>query len=125
MVIGFSPFQLIPEKLLMLFDTGESDMENIIAIGVPMMRYISISFLLAGYCIVAGSVFHAVGIGGLSLFFSVFRQLVVLIPVAFLLAITTRDITCMWMSFPIAEIASITLSVVYMRMIYKKEINTL
>ncbi len=125
MVIGFSLFQLIPEKLLMLFDTGESDMKNIIAIGVPMMQYISISFLLAGYCIVAGSVFQAMGKGGLSLIVSVCRQLVVLIPMAFLLAITTRDIAYMWLSFPIAEIASITLSVIYMRRIYKKEINVL
>ena len=125
MVVGFSLFQLIPEKLLMLFDTGESDMKNILAIGIPMMRYISISFLLAGYCIVAGSVFQALGKGGLSLIVSVCRQLVVLIPVAFLLALITRDITCMWLAFPTAEIVSITLSIIYMRMIYKKEINVL
>ena len=125
MVVGFSLFQLIPENLLMLFDTGESDMQNILAIGIPMMRYISISFLLAGYCIVAGSVFQALGKGGLSLIVSVCRQLVVLIPVAFLLALATRDITCMWLAFPIAEIASITLSVIYMKRIYKNEINVL
>lgn len=125
MLIGFALFQIIPERLLRLFDTGESDMKNIIKIGVPMMRSISISFLLAGYCIVAGSVFQAMGKGALSLIVSVCRQLVVLIPAAFLLAITTRDITYMWLSFPIAEIASITLSIIYMRRIYRKEINVL
>ena len=100
-------------------------MKNILAIGIPMMRYISISFLLAGYCIVAGSVFQALGKGGLSLIVSVCRQLVVLIPAAFLLALITRDITCMWLAFPTAEIVSITLSVIYMRRIYRKEINVL
>lgn len=125
MLIGFALFQIIPERLLRLFDTGESDMKNIIKIGVPMMRSISVSFLLAGYCIVAGSVFQAMGQGALSLIVSVCRQLVVLIPAALLLAITTRDIMYMWLSFPIAEIASITLSVIYMRRIYSKEINVL
>lgn len=121
MLIGFSLFQTIPERLLRIFDTGNDDMKEIISIGVPMMRYISISFLMAGYCIVAGSVFQAVGRGMLSLTVSVCRQLVILVPAAFLLAFFTRDITLMWLSFPIAEIASLTLSVLYMKKIYAKE----
>ena len=125
MVIGFSLFQIIPEKLLRIFDTGGDDMKEIIRIGIPMMRSISISFLLAGYCIVAGSVFQALGKGMLSLVVSVLRQLVVLVPAAFLLAFFTREITLMWLSFPIAEIASFTMSMIYMKRIYKNEINTL
>lgn len=121
MLVGFSLFQTIPETLLRIFDTGSDDMKEIIRIGIPMMRYISISFLMAGYCIVAGSVFQAVGRGMLSLTVSVCRQLVVLVPAAFLLAFFTRDITIMWLSFPIAEIASLTLSVLYMKKIYAKE----
>lgn len=121
MLVGFSLFQTIPERLLRIFDTGSDDMKEIIRIGIPMMRYISISFLMAGYCIVAGSVFQAVGRGMLSLTVSVCRQLVVLVPAAFLLAFFTRDITLMWLSFPIAEIASLTLSVLYMKKIYAKE----
>jgi len=125
MLIGFSLFQLIPEKLLRIFDTGGDDMKEIIRIGIPMMRSISVSFLLAGYCIIAGSVFQALGKGMLSLTVSVLRQLVVLVPVAFLIAFFTRDITLMWLSFPIAEIASLTMSMIYMKRIYKTEINTL
>lgn len=121
MIVGFLLFQTIPETLLRIFDTGSDDMKEIIRIGIPMMRYISISFLMAGYCIVAGSVFQAVGRGMLSLIVSVCRQLVVLVPAAFLLAFFTRDITIMWLSFPIAEIASLTLSVLYMKKIYAKE----
>lgn len=124
MVIGFLAFQIFPEALLRMFDTGE-DMEGIIRIGIPMMRFISISFLLAGFCIVAGSVFQALGKGSLSLIVSVCRQLVVLIPAAFILALATRDITYMWAAFPIAEISSFTLSLVYMKRIYREKVNTL
>ena len=125
MLIGFSLFQIIPEKLLRIFDTGGEDMKEIIRIGIPMMRSISISFLMAGYCIVAGSVFQALGKGVLSLAVSVLRQLVVLVPVAFLIAFFTRDITLMWLSFPIAEIVAISMSMAYMKKIYKTEINVL
>lgn len=123
MVVGFALFQIIPQMLLGIFDTGSEDMKEIIRIGVPMMRYISISFLLAGYCIVAGSVFQALGHGVLSLIVSVCRQLVVLVPAAFILAVLTKDIAMMWLSFPIAEIASIVLSVLFMKRVYRKEIN--
>lgn len=123
MVVGFALFQIIPEALLRIFDTGTDDMKAIIEIGTPMMRLISISFLAAGYCIVAGSVFQALGNGFLSLWVSICRQLAVLVPVAFLLAFFTRDIKFMWLAFPIAEIASFTLSAIFMKRIYKKEID--
>lgn len=125
MITGFLLFQLIPESLLRIFDTGEEEMKNIIAIGIPMMRSISISFLAAGFCIVAGSVFQALGKGMLSLIVSVCRQLVVLVPTAFILSIITRSITVMWLAFPIAEIMSFVLSFIFIRRIYKKEINVL
>lgn len=125
MIVGFMLFQIVPEKLLMIFDTGKDDMKNMIEIGIPMMRFISISFLVAGYCIVAGSVFQALGKGMLSLWVSVSRQLIVLVPVAFLLAYFTGSISLMWLSFPIAEIASLALSVIFMKNIYAKEINIL
>ena len=124
MAVGFLAFQIIPEALLRMFDTGE-DMKSIIDIGIPMMRFISISFLLAGFCIVAGSVFQALGKGSLSLIVSVCRQLVVLIPVAFFLAVATHNINYMWLSFPIAEVASVTLSIIYMKNIFKKEVDIL
>ncbi len=123
MVVGFALFQIIPEALLRIFDTGTDDMKAIIEIGTPMMRLISISFLAAGYCIVAGSVFQALGNGFLSLWVSICRQLAVLVPVAFVLAFFTRDIKIMWLSFPIAEIASFILSMIFMKRIYKKEID--
>lgn len=123
MIIGFALFQLIPETLLNIFNTGDEDMAEIINLGVHTLRYISISFLFAGYCIVAGSVFQALGNGFLSLIVSVCRQLVVLVPAALILAVTTRNINAVWLAFPIAEIASVALSIIFMKHVFKKEIN--
>ena len=125
MAVGFLAFQIFPEQLLRIFDTGDDDMIKIIEIGIPMLRSISISFVLAGFCIVAGSVFQALGNGVRSLVVSVCRQLVVLVPVAFLLATTTKNIGLMWYSFPIAEICSLTMSILFLRKTYKEEINVL
>lgn len=123
MLLGLFAFQLFPEQLLRIFDTGDDDMVKIIQIGVPMLRSISLSFVLAGYCIVAGSVFQALGHGFRSLIVSVSRQLFVLIPVAFLIAFTTKNIGIMWLSFPIAEICSLIMSFLFMRKTYRNEIN--
>ena len=125
MALGLLAFQIFPEQLLRIFDTGDDDMKKIIEIGVPMLRSISLSFVLAGYCIVAGSVFQALGNGLRSLIVSVCRQLVVLVPVAFLLAVATKYIGAMWLSFPIAEICSLTMSYLFMRKTYRDEINVL
>ena len=125
MALGLLAFQIFPEQLLRIFDTGDDDMKKIIEIGVPMLRSISLSFVLAGYCIVAGSVFQALGNGLRSLIVSVCRQLVVLVPVAFLLAVATKNIGAMWLSFPIAEICSLTMSYLFMRKTYRDEINVL
>lgn len=126
MVIGFLLFQFCPEALLRIFDTkNPEEMERIIAIGVPTLRSISYSFLFAGYCIIAGSVFQALGNGMLSLWVSVCRQLIVLVPAAYILAVTTHNVNMVWYSFPIAEIASLTLSIIFMRHVFKKEISPL
>ena len=93
-------------------------------IGVPALRIISTTFLFAGYCIVCSSMFQALGHGFLSLWTSALRQLVILVPVAFLLA-RTGVLANVWWSFPIAEIASVVISTVFLRHIYHKEIRPL
>ena len=70
-----------------------------LAIGVPALRIISVSFLLAGFCIIAGSVFQAIGNPLYSLIVSVCRQLVVLLPVAWLLSRTGR-LELVWLVLP-------------------------
>ena len=80
MLCGFAVFQLMPDKLLMIFSASDT----MLSIGIPALRIISISFLFAGCSIVCTSLFQALGHGMLSLWISVFRQLVVLLPVAFI-----------------------------------------
>lgn len=118
MLIGFGVFQLLPDKLLLVFNASD----EMLSIGVSALKTISFSFLFAGFCIVAGSVFQALGNGILSLTVSVVRQLVVLLPAAFLLSLT-GDVNAVWWSFPIAEIASVTFSSIFMRYVYVKEIK--
>ena len=85
-----------------------------LAIGVPALRIISYSFLLAGFDIIAGSVCQAIGNPFYSLIVSVCRQLVVLLPAAWLLAQTGR-LELVWWSFPIAEVVSFALSALFLR----------
>ena len=110
MAVGLAIFQLAPEVLLGFFDAS-AEMN---AIGSVALRIISISFLFAGFCIIAGSVCQAIGNPFYSLIVSVARQLVVLLPVAWLLAQTGR-LELVWLAFPIAELMSLTLSTVFLR----------
>ena len=117
MFVGFIVFQTLPDRLLMIFNASET----MLSIGVPALRIISISFLLAGYCIVCSSLFQALGHGMLSLWVSVFRQLVVLLPAAYVLS-KIGGLSYVWLSYPIAEIFSCLFSTCFLRHIYKKEI---
>lgn len=125
MLIGFLLFQFMPETLLRIFDTGNDDMAGIVEVGVPALRRISYSFVFAGFCIVILSVFQALGHGFLSLGVSAMRQLGVLLPAAFILAVTTHSVEMVWLAFPIAEIASVTLSSLCLVHVYKKKIKNL
>jgi putative MATE family efflux protein len=120
MLIGLAVFQLIPDKLLLLFNASQ----EMLTIGIPALRIISISYLFAGFCIVAGSVFQALGNGFMSLIVSVARQLVVLLPAAYLLA-RSGSVNLVWWAFPIAEIASLTCSGALMKRLYDREIRPL
>ena len=114
MLIGFCVFQFAPGLLLNLFAASDA----MLAIGIPALRIICPHFLLAGIGIVLGSVFQALGNGVYSLILSVCRQLVVLIPVAWLLS-RTGNVNMVWWAFLIAEVVSATLSLVFMARINK------
>lgn len=118
MVIGFLIFQIFPAQLFALFDASATMLE----IGIPALRIISISFLLAGFCIIQGSVFQALGNGVYSMMVSLARQLVVLLPVAYLLS-RLGKVNYVWWAFPIAELMSLTLTVVFRGKINKDIIN--
>ena len=84
-----------------------------LAIGTPALRIIALSFVLAGFCIISMSVCQAIGNPIYSLVVSVCRQLVVLLPVAWLLS-QTGNLTLVWLAFPIAELMSLTLSAIFL-----------
>lgn len=117
MIAGLCIFQILPKQLLSLFSASE----EMINIGIPALRIISLSFLFAGYCIVVSSMFQALGNGVMSLIVSIGRQLVVLLPVAYLLS-KTNNLNLVWWAFPIAELASVLLSIIGFKYVYKKEI---
>jgi len=117
MIIGLCIFQIYPKELLSLFSASQ----EMINIGIPALRIISLSFLFAGYCIVVSSMFQALGNGVMSLIVSIGRQLVVLLPVAYLLS-KTNNLNLVWWAFPIAELASVFLSVLGFKYVYNKEI---
>lgn len=120
MVVGFVAFQAIPELLLMMFNASET----MLSIGVPALRIISISFILAGFCIACSSVFQALGKAVYSMFTSVARQLIVLLPVAYGLA-RLGNVNLVWWAFPIAELMSLAMSVFFLVRIYKKMLANL
>ena len=120
MLVGLVIFQIFPEKLLMLFNASEHMLE----IGIPALLIISLSFLFAGFCIIVGSVFQALGNGMYSLITSVARQLVCILPMAFLFA-KLFGLNAVWFSIPLAEIMSVTLSSILLKRIYVKKLKPL
>ena len=120
MLIGTLIFQFVPDVLLNFFNASP----DMLRIGSVALRVISFSFVMAGFSIVASSVFQALGHGMSSLIISVARQLGVLVPVAYLLSLT-GNLHLVWWAFPIAEVVSLVMSVVVMQRVYQKEINHL
>lgn len=119
MMIGFLCFEVIPDKLLLIFDTHD---DSLLTLGVPALRIIGIHYLFAWFCIIGGSVFQALGNGIYSLVVSVLRQLGALIPAAYLLG-TFWGLPAIWWSFPIAELVSVTVNIIFMTRIYKNVIR--
>lgn len=120
MALGFAIFQVGSAVLLGFFEASDYMLE----IGVPALRIISISFLLAGFCIISSSFFQALGHGVLSLIVSLVRQLVVLLPVAWLLSLS-GELALVWWSFPFAELFSLALCIFFHRYVYRREIRPL
>lgn len=120
MFIGIMLFQFIPDVLLRLFDASDHMLE----IGIPALRVISLSFAFAGICIVISSSLQALGHGFLSMMISITRQLIILLPSAYILA-KFGGIHAVWWSFKIAEIASLTLSLLFFKHMYNKIIKHL
>lgn len=115
MLFGLFVMEAMPGQLLTMFHAEAEQM----TIGIPAFRTICLSFCFAGFCIVVGSVFQALGNGLYSMIVSVARQLCVLLPVAKLLSLS-GNVNLIWWAFPIAELASVALSTYFLIRIYKK-----
>lgn len=118
LAFGFLLFQAVPGPLLQMFNASE----HMRAIGIPALRIISFSFIPAAISIAYSSAFQALGKAVYSMFISIARQLIVLLPVAYVLAqIATVDYV--WLTFPIAEVVSLILTLLFMKKLHKDVIS--
>ena len=115
MAVGLLVFQLIPKQLLLMFDASDAMLE----IGAPALRIMSLAFVFAGIGIASSSACQAFGYSVYSMLISIARQIVVLIPAAYLLSLT-GVLRSIWFAFPIAEIFSLILSLFFLRTTLKK-----
>lgn len=112
--------QAFPKEILLMFNASE----EMLGIGVVAIRIITLSFIFAGYSVVTSSMLQAMGHGVLSMIISLCRQLIILLPVAYLMSLT-GNLNLVWCAMPIAELASVTLSTVFIIHLYKKVIKNL
>ena len=117
MLVGLVVIQLFPANILGLFEASP----DMLAIGVPALRIISLCFVFAGFSIICSSTFQALGNGLLSMMISIVRQLLTLLPAAFFLSLS-GSVTAVWWAFPIAELAALALCVIFLRRIYRRVI---
>ena len=121
MAAGTLLFHAIPTQLLRIFDASE----EMLRIGVPALRIISLSFPVAGLCIGCGSVFQALGFSIYSMITSMVRQLAVLVPCAYLIGRLTGNVTMVWWAFVVAEFFSLMLTLYFYRKVDQNVIRTL
>ena len=120
MLTGFAVFQIAPDLLLNMFNPSESFLE----IGRICLRTISYSFPIAAVCIILGASFQALGNGIYATITSMTRQLVVLLPVAYLMSLT-GNVNLVWLSFPIADMFSGIITILFFLRIYRQKIKPL
>ena len=118
MSVGLAMFELIPDVLFKLFKASD----NMLGMGVPALRIIAVHFPVAAYCIVTGSVFQSLGKAVYSMINSIMRQIVVLLPAAYFLALT-GNVNNIWWSFPIAEIMSAIVTTLFFIKVNKEVIS--
>lgn len=118
MLVGFLIFQAFPKQLLCLFNASE----DMLRIGIPALRIISINFIFAGFCVIASSVFQALENGMLSLVVSAVRQLIAILPLAFIFG-QVFGVNAIWFAFPVSEIIAVILSAMFMKRVYNEAIK--
>lgn len=120
MLFGLIVFQTVPSQLLSLFNASD----EMLSIGVYALRIISLSFIIAGFDVIISAVFQALGNGVFSMIVSLTRQLIVILPCAYIFAVTL-GINALWTAFPIAELVAAVLSAVLLINVFKKQLKPL
>lgn len=120
MLVGLAVFQLFPQALLGIFNPTE----EFLAIGVKALRILCLPFPVAAICIALGVSFQALGKGSYSTIVSLCRQLIVLLPAAYLLSLT-GDVNNVWWSFPIAEVMSALVTGLLFGRLYRRKVKPL
>ena len=115
MSLGLVVFETVPHVLLRLFNASDTMLE----IGIPALRTIAVHFPVAAVCIVLGTAFQALSKAFYSAIVSMGRQLIVLLPAAYLLA-KLGGLSAIWWAFPIAEVMSLILTIIFFRKVYKE-----
>ena len=114
MIIGMILFWAFTPQLLAIFNASA----QMLSIGIPALRIISLSFLLAGFDIIIISVMQALGHGVISLIISILRQLAVLLPAAFIFS-KIWGLNTVWIAFPLAECVALTVTILFWRKVYR------
>ena len=120
MAVGLLIFQLFPTQLLKMFSASDT----MLSLGVPALRIISLSFILAGFGISCSSIFQALGKAVYSMFVSIARQLVALLPVAYFLA-QFGNVNLIWWAFPITELAACLVGYALLKKVKKNKVENL
>ncbi len=120
MAVGTVLFWAIPDLLLEIFDASD----EMLRVGVPAFRSISICFIPAAFGIAFSTLFQAVGNGFKSMMVSLFRQLILLLPAAYILA-KIGGLEAVWYAFPVAEAASLLISIIFLKQVYNSHIRTM
>jgi Na+-driven multidrug efflux pump len=120
MAVGLLVFQVLPTQLLQMFDASR----GMLAIGVPALRIVSICFLPAAFSLICSSTFQALGSGVMSMLVSIARQLLVLLPAAWVLSLSGK-LDLVWWAFPIADLVAVLLSALFLRRIFRLKITPL
>ena len=118
MVVGMALFLAIPGTLLNIFDASET----MLSVGIPALRTICLSFWIAGACIALSGSFQALGKSLYSMVISIVRQLVFLVPIAYVLArygAANGNSNLVWWCFPLAELASLSVTLAFFRRLYR------
>ena len=123
MLLGLAIFQIFPEALMSIFSTSEEAKNgHFVQIGISALRIVSFHFPLAAVGIALSASFQALGNGIYATITSLCRQLIVLLPAAYLLSLT-GDVHAVWWAFPIAEVVSLTVTLILFARIYRQRIK--